>query len=280
MFRKKAGALARLYDVPASQLWIGAVAIGFRYADENAPSGTLAPAILALVSVSLVFFYLMGVNDYFDVDIDRHKEGGSVLVKGELTMNEAKVAVFLVAGLGLVFAMMVSVRFFAFACIIFVLSSLYSVPPVRYKRFYPYSTAGEVVGAFVLFMLGYSVIGLPSFTAVFISTLTTLVATGARLRQEARRVEFDGMTGKGTLAVMHGPTLVKAVSRALVLAAFVEVFVLRLYGLLSTSTTILASAFVIAPILVKQARDRRYLRAGYMAWGFCIYILAIFLPLF
>jgi len=274
------GALVKLYDVPASQLWIGAVAIGLRYADENAPTGTALTAIVALLAISFVFFYLMGVNDYFDADIDATKGERSVLAGGELTRRSAKLAVSLVACIGLVLAFFVSLRFLAFSLVIFALSTFYSAPPVRYKRFYPISTLGELAGAFVLFLLGYSVIGLPTVTAVFISTVTTLVAASARLKQEARNAEFDSRTGKMTFAVVHGADSVRTVSRALLVLAFVEVVGLRVVGLLSSSTAALAGLFVLAPILVKQAQDRRYLRMSGLLWGFGIYLLAVFLPRF
>jgi 4-hydroxybenzoate polyprenyltransferase len=280
LLRSRIGALVKLYDVPASQLWIGAVAIGLRYADENAPTGTALTAIVALAAISLVFFYLMGINDYFDADIDATKGERSVLAGGELTKRNAKLAVSLVACLGLFLAFLVSLRFLAFSLVIFALSTFYSAPPVRYKRFYPFSTLGELAGAFVLFLLGYSVIGLPTVTAVFISTITTLVAASARLKQEARNAEFDSRTGKMTFAVVHGPNVVKEVSRGILILAFAEVVGLRVVGLLSSSTAALAGLFVLAPVLVKQAQDRRYLRLSGLLWGFGIYLLAVFLPRF
>lgn len=280
MIRQKVGALVRLYDVPTSQLWIGAVAIGLRYANENAPTGTTYPAILALAAISFVFFFLMGINDYFDVDVDAAKEGQSVLVKGELTMREARYAVFFVAALGLALAALVSVRFLIFSLVIFALSSLYSAPPVRYKRFYPISTIGEIAGAFMLFLLGYSIIGLPTVTAVFISTVTTLVAASARLRQEARRMDFDSLTGKRTVAVVHGAGLARSISKLLVVVALVEVFTLHLYGLLSSSTAVLAGLFVLAPLAIKQVQERRFIRMATLTWGFGLYVLALLVPAF
>ncbi len=280
MYRSKVGALIKLYDVPASQLWIGAVAIGLRYSYENAPAGSMFPAILALVAITLVFFYVMSVNDYFDVDVDAAKKERGVLVKGEISMNLARLAIGLVAFGGLALAYLVSLQFFAFTLIIFILSSLYSIPPVRYKRFYPFSTVGEIAGAFVLFLLGYSVVGLPTITALFISTVTTLVATSARLRQEARNQEFDKLSGKRTLAVVHGAKLVKAISRSLLVVALAEILALRFLGFFSGSSSVLAGLFVISPILVKQVHDRSYLRATTLLWGFAIYFVALLLPNF
>ena len=274
------GALIRLYDVSTSQLWIGAVAIGLRYADESAPVGASYSAILALAAISFVFFYLMGINDYFDVDVDSLKEGQSVLVKGELTMKEAKTAVFLVAAIGLVLAALVSIRFLAFSLAIFALSSLYSAPPLRYKRFYPASTLGEIVGSFLLFLLGYSIVGLPTVTAVFISTVTTFVAASARLRQEARRVDFDVQTGKKTFAAIHGAGPVRAVAKVMIVAAMGEVFAFRVFGLLSTSTAALAGLFVLAPLVIKQVQEKRFTRIVTLTWGFGLYLLVLLVPAF
>jgi len=280
MIRTKLGAFIKLYDVPATQFWIGAVAIGFRYGYENGTQVSLFLALIALASVSLVLFFLMGVNDYFDVGIDSQKNERAVLVKGEISMRSARIAVGLAGALGLALALVVSIQFFLFTLAVFILISLYSVPPVRYKRFYPFSTLGEVLGACMLFFVGISLVGLPTSSAFLVSTVTALVAASSRLRHEARYTEFDGKTGKRTFAVVHGAGRIKFVSRVLLVLALVEVVAIRFAGLLTLSNALLAGLFVVTPVVVRQAQNRQYLRMTALFWGFALYLVAIFLPSF
>ena len=254
------------------------VALGLRYSIEKGPAWSATAAFEALVSVTLVFFYLMGVNDYFDVEIDSSKKERAVLAKGEISMTSAQLVIVAAAFIGLTFAYLVSLGFFVLTLVVFSLSSLYSIPPIRYKRFYPFSTLGEVAGAFVLFPLGFSVVGAPTVPVFIVSTLTTLVASSARLRQEARNAEFDTNSGKGSLAVVHGASIVKDVSKYLLAIALGELFLLRFIGLLSNSMALLTGSFVVAPTVAKHVRGHKYLGVASVLWGFGFFLVAVFFP--
>ncbi|HYC11578.1 MAG TPA: UbiA family prenyltransferase [Nitrososphaerales archaeon] len=280
MIRSKIGAFIKLYDVPATQFWLGAVAIGLRYGSGDGTRASLVPGIVALVSVSVVLFFLMGVNDYFDIGIDSKKNERAVLANGEISMETARIAVGLVGVLGLALALSVSIQFFLFTLAVFVLISLYSVPPVRYKRFYPFSTIGEILGACMLFLVGVSVVSLPSSSALVVSTVVALVAASSRLRHEVRYADFDSQTDKRTFAVVHGANRIRLVSRFLLVLAVIEVAAMGFWGLLTVANALLAGLFIVLPLLVRQVQSSRYLRMTALVWGFALYLVALFLPSF
>lgn len=273
--KRKIGALIVFHDLPAVQVWVAAASLGLEYGlhESKASASTLA---LALLGMGLTFMYLMGVNDLFDVEIDRQKHEYAALVTGAITEREAYAAVIVSGGLGLLFSAFVSAWFLVFALAIFGVATFYSVPPVRFKRFYPFSTVGELVGGYLLFPLGLGVVSGPDAGALLASFVPFLIAASMRLGHEVKYVDFDRATGKRTLAVVHGPRVVGRVVTLLpYLAAAVTI------GLTASSTVtvplgILMLAFIALPQLVRKLiRSIVATRPVSYVWGFLFFLIAI-----
>lgn len=286
--RQKLGAYVKFFDIDATQAWIGAVALGLLYSIGNNGVISILYGICSLFAISLVFFYLMGVNDYFDMDVDRKKGERSVLLRGEISLKEAAISLYLTAIIGLLLSLLVSYWFFFNLSAIFILSSLYSIPPVRYKRYYPYSTLGEISGAYFLFLTGYSIGAPPAWQALVVSTIPTALVTYKRLRHEVRHVEFDRTTGKNSMAVVHGPKVAKFVSQIILAIALVELFIFALIGLVSAIFIIFLTVFVIIFITIHVSRIHHHqqqslikkmfadvLQPLSLVWGFMIYFTVI-----
>jgi 4-hydroxybenzoate polyprenyltransferase len=273
--RRKIGALIAFLDLPAVQVWVAAAALGLGYGLQKADA-TVSQWLTALVGMSLLFTYLMGVNDVFDVQIDSQKHESSGLAVGAISGAEANASVLLSGGLGLLACYFVSAWFFAFAIIIFLLSTLYSAPPVRYKRFYPFSTLGEFAGGYFLFPLGLSVVSGPTSEGLLISFVPMMVAASMRLGHEAKYVEFDRATGKRTLAVVHGAKNVQRVVVLLPYAAAVLTLVLFLLQIVQIQLALLMLIFIPLPSVIRKTiRAWSRLRPVSFFWGFLFYLLAL-----
>jgi 4-hydroxybenzoate polyprenyltransferase len=273
--RRRIGAIIIFYDLPAVQVWVAAAALGLGYGLQS--TGLLgARWLLALVAMGLVFMYLMGINDLFDIEIDSKKHEHSGLVTGVITKGEAEAAVIVSGILGLVGSAFVSDWFFAFAVIIFLLSTFYSAPPVRFKRFYPFSTLGELAGGYFLFLLGVSILAVPAPESYLVSLIPALIAASMRLGHEAKYVEFDKATGKRTLAVVHGA---KNVQRVVTILPYVAVALALLFfsvQVIRLPLTALSLAFIVLPIVIRKTiRTRGYLRPVSYFWGFLFFLVAI-----
>ena len=275
---RKIGAYAKLFDLPAIQIWIGAVALGVRFGIDNSFTSSITRLFLALAAITLVLFYMMSLNDYFDKEIDAMKGERSVLVLGEVGQGQAKLLITILAVAGLATGYLISAPFFFLLLGFFVLASLYSAPPIRFKRKYPFSTFGEVTAVFLLFPLGYSAVQVPTPQAFLVSSMTTFIAAGYRLRHEARHVEFDTATGKRTFAVVHGADVVASASRAALLIGGAEVPILFVLGYLSPVAAALATIFVLVPVVLRVAPHWKDSWWVSFFWGYGVYLLALLLP--
>ena len=274
-FRRRASALVVFYDLPAVQVWIAAVALGlgFGLARAGAPWNIW---LLALCSMSSLFMYLMAVNDLSDIEIDRLKHEHSGLVTGMISKAEAEAAVLSAGGIALATSFFVSRWFFIFSVLIFVISTLYSVPPVRFKRFYPFTTLGEFLGGYLLFPLGLSIVLAPTLPALVLSFIPLMIAASMRLGHEAKYVEFDRSTGKRTMAVVHGAGKVQAVVKALPPAALAMTLIMTILGVVSVGLAFLTIAFIFLPVIVRKViRTWGTLRPVSFIWGVFFYLLAL-----
>jgi 4-hydroxybenzoate polyprenyltransferase len=274
-FRRRVGALIVFYDLPAVQVWIAAVALGLGYglARVGVPWTTW---LLALCAMGSLFMYLMAVNDLFDLEIDRQKHEHSGLVTGVISTSEAKVAVLVSGGFGLVASFFVSGWFFVLSFLIFAISTLYSVPPVRFKRFYPFTTLGELAGGYLLFPLGLSIVQTPTLPAFVLSFIPFMIAASMRLGHEVKYVDFDKSTGKRTLAVTHGVEKVKAVVKALPPAAFALTIIAVILQVVSIQLGVLITAFIFLPAIIRKAiRASGHLRPLSYFWGVLFYLIAL-----
>ena len=274
-FRRKIGALIVFYDLPAVQVWIAAVALGLGFGLAQA-SVPWTSWVLALAAMSALFMYLMAVNDFFDLQIDRQKHEQSGLVAGIISPEEAKVAVLVSGGFGLIASFFVSDWFFVLLALIFTISTLYSAPPVRFKRFYPFTTLGELFGGYLLFPLGVSIVLIPTWRAFVLSFIPLMITASMRLSHEAKYVEFDRSTGKRTLAVVHGVNGVRAAVKALIPAALAMIFISMILQLVTIPLGILTIAFIFMPTIIRKAiRSKGRLRPVSYFWGFLFYLLAL-----
>jgi geranylgeranylglycerol-phosphate geranylgeranyltransferase len=91
--------------------------------------------ILPFLSLSFAMFGLNIVNNIIDVNLDKINKPMRPLPSGRITINEAKFLAFLCIGLSLLFAYFINFISFVIIIAFNIISFLYSVPPIRLKRF-------------------------------------------------------------------------------------------------------------------------------------------------
>jgi 4-hydroxybenzoate polyprenyltransferase len=189
-----------------------------------------------LLSISLVLCYVMAINDCFDVEDDKIKSkytNKKLVVSVEISVRNALLISTIMLFVGLAISWFVSELSFFVGLAIVIISTLYSVPPVRYKYKFPYSTLGEIAGSFLPFLFGVAIIGSIDYRAVVITPFFALTQIFWRLIHERRMRDIDLKTGKKTVAIKYGERVSKIVSRICVAIAISEALVLFLFGWLS-----------------------------------------------
>jgi geranylgeranylglycerol-phosphate geranylgeranyltransferase len=91
--------------------------------------------VLPFLSLSFAMFGLNIINNIVDVDLDRINKPLRPLPSGRITIKEAMGLAFICIVLSLLFAYFINIMAFIIIVTFNVISFLYSVPPIRLKRF-------------------------------------------------------------------------------------------------------------------------------------------------
>lgn len=241
-------------------------------------------AILAVFLGSfLIFAYVMMVNDYFDVDIDRKRQEllpqakKRLIVGREISRQSAALLVLTSVILGLLIMRGLPAESLVAVAFIVILSTLYSVPPIRYKRFYPVSTLGEVTGAFFPFLIGYGAIRGVDQTGLMLNLIPGLATTYVRLKVEARSSELDRLTGKRTIAVVHGARIANLLARLAVVVIFLLVLTLFVYKLISYDTLLLLLVYLLLSLGFTPWIPRKLRLPLDLSWGLLLSTVIVLL---
>jgi 4-hydroxybenzoate polyprenyltransferase len=268
-----------LKTVSNSQTPMVSVGLGLLYSHEIASSAvslSIVKSILALVGMVLVISHVMVLNDYFDVEIDKKKENSRQSL-AELPRKLIGAMAVILLGSGLLFAWLTSPVYFAICSALVLLSAAYSAPPIRYKEIYPFSTLGDVGGAFLLFWAGYSLFAPVDLRAIVVSLIPFLVFVFWRLNHEISHVDFDADTGKRTLAVVHGVGRVKQLIRfciLLIVALSVGLFLAGWVSATFLAFLVIPFSFIALVLASSRVRFAYFLVKANGYWGF-VYFFAV-----
>jgi 4-hydroxybenzoate polyprenyltransferase len=279
--KSRARAYRDFIDLPAIQRFVAAAALGL--SSGLVITGVkfdLLRAALGLVSVTAILGYVMTVDDYYDKGIDGQNVRKKRVLIDKITTGEAKATVLVLLAVALASSVLVSVQLALVIVGIWLVGTTYTTPPVRYKRFYPFSTIGELFGFGCLsFIAGIAIVAPILWVGVGLSVLVMLANSYWRFEHEVRMVEFNRNTGKKTFAVVHG---VNATKRLMTI-----VLVLTALGTLAVvalgSFPVLFKVFLVSYQLIALFLPYRYLKGRLRplrnllssVWGFLFAITVL-----
>ena len=113
--------------------------------------------ILMLISGPFIHGAVDMINDYFDYRIDvKNRRSDKLLVNGEMTSHEMLVLTAILLISGNILALILLPGLLAFLMILStILGVLYSVPPVRFREFYPLSAILPSVPYFLVSIIAW-----------------------------------------------------------------------------------------------------------------------------
>ncbi|MFQ6063900.1 MAG: UbiA family prenyltransferase [Candidatus Bathyarchaeia archaeon] len=239
--------MLQFFDVGAQQKWIGAAILGFALAlpQENT---SILKALLFLFGLVPVLSYIMSINDCFDVEIDKLKEEytGKQRIVGVIISRDVALGLSgFVLVIGLMFSWYVSISFFQIALLMAFIGTIYSVPPLRLKMKYPYSTSLLFIGDFLPFLAGISVLSFIDWSVVVMSSSFSFIALVHRFQHEIDYFEVDLETGKKTIAVVNGVRVTRMLRNICIFVGIIEFLVFILLGWFSPSFLFLFLAYLV-----------------------------------
>ncbi|DBA83085.1 TPA: hypothetical protein ACH3X2_006614 [Trebouxia sp. C0005] len=181
--------------------------------------------------------YIVGINQIYDEDIDKVNKPFLPIASGELSKAQGWLLCAALAGAGLVivatkFGSLIT-KLYSFGLF---LGTIYSVPPLRLKRF---AVAAFMIIATVRgFLLNFGVyhavraaLGLPfvwSPVITFVTSFVTVFATVIAITKDLPDVEGDRKYNIDTLATRFGARTISFVGAGLLLANYVAAIILAI----------------------------------------------------
>ncbi len=177
-----------------------------------------------LFSVFFAYQSAVAVNDIFDIESDKISNNSRPLVKKKLSSGDVKILAVIYMFIALLFAINVKYSCFSLVLVSIILSLVYSVPPLKLKRFFPVSTFIIALAALVTLLTGFSIFGGWKSVYIFPKSLTLLVLvifTLAGTVKDLKDFEGDKRTGIKTLPVLLGRHRGKIVIALFVLLSYI-----------------------------------------------------------
>ncbi len=161
--------------------------------------------VLNVVPITIVTTGLYILNDVYDLEIDRISHPERALPSGDISQKAAKIAssVLMIGGTGTAFAINPNSGILIGTIAIF--GVLYSVPPIRLRRF-PV-VPSMIIGFFVFlsFLAGYTSLGAPIEAEIILGgMLLWAMFIGCSLAKDLGDVQGDKSAGVNTLPTLLG----------------------------------------------------------------------------
>ncbi|KMS98774.1 hypothetical protein BVRB_3g068510 [Beta vulgaris subsp. vulgaris] len=226
-------------------------------------------AVSGLVALICGNGYIVGINQIYDIGIDKVNKPYLPIAAGDLSVGSAWVLVLLFAVTGL---SIVASNFGPFItslyCLGLFLGTIYSVPPFRMKRFpvVAFLIIATVRGFLLNFGVYYATraaLGLPfewSYPVVFITTFVTLFALVIAITKDLPDVEGDRKFQISTLATKLGVKNIALLGSGLLLVNYIGSIAAAIYfpeafrrSLMIPTHTILAIGLIFQTWLLDQA---------------------------
>lgn len=223
--------------------------------------------------------YIVGINQIYDIGIDKVNKPYLPIAAGDLSVQSAWLLVifFAVAGVlivGLNFGPFITSLY----CLGLFLGTIYSVPPLRFKRF-PV-IAFLIIATVRGFLLNFGVyhatraaLGLPfewSSPVAFITTFVTLFALVIAITKDLPDVEGDRKYNISTLATKLGVRNIAFLGSGLLLVNYVGAVLAAIYmpqdfshSLMIPAHTILALSLVFQTWVLEQANYTKEAISGF-----------------
>ncbi|MEL6931059.1 MAG: homogentisate phytyltransferase [Cyanobacteria bacterium J06600_6] len=208
--------------------------------------------------------YIVGLNQLYDIEIDRINKPDLPLAAGEFTVRQGKIIIAVTGCLSLVVAALSGVWLLATVGVSLIIGTAYSAPPIRLKQFPVWAAfciltvRGVIVNLGLFFHYGDKLSGgevLNSY--VWTLTLFILLFTVAiAIFKDVPDLEGDRQYNIKTFSLVIGKTAVFNLSRGVITVCYFGMMLAGLFWLTSLNVSFfVASHLVLLGLLWWRSRD-------------------------
>jgi 4-hydroxybenzoate polyprenyltransferase len=237
-------------------------AAGFLIAIKKTPlpdSRILLYFISGLVLINLLFAASIILNNIFDTKIDSINKKENTLNHSGITQKQYVVLYFILLALSLALSALISVFTAAAALVIHLSAYVYSCPPLRIKKIFPFNTLLIAFSTVLALFLGFIIPAGPRVFTLFPWKLGLTFFAGIALAFNTKDVNDyagDKKYGVNTLMTLLGPKKGKLLTAALALAGYLLVsFIAGSVWLVATSLILGLATFCLVYLPKKHINE-------------------------
>lgn len=177
-------------------------------------SAEIAPVVLTLLTCLALNVYIVGLNQITDIEIDQINKPTLPLASAEMSLRQGWAVVAVTGLVAVVGAWFAGPFLLATTVVILIIGTIYSVPPLRLKRFPFWAAISIALARGVIANLGVALHYQDVFGELLDTPLTTLVVMAAfffsfglviAIYKDIPDLVGDQMHGIETFAVKLGP---------------------------------------------------------------------------
>ncbi len=208
--------------------------------------------------------YIVGLNQLYDIEIDRINKPDLPLASGEFTIQQGKLIVSLAGIAALLIAALSGVWLLATVAISLVIGTIYSAPPIRLKRFPLWAALciltvrGVIVNLGLFFHYGDKFNSREALNP-YIWTLTLFIllfTVAIAIFKDGPDLEGDKQYNISTLTLVIGKSAVFNLSRSVITVCYFGMMIAGLFWLTSLNVSFfVTSHLLLLGLLWWRSRD-------------------------
>jgi homogentisate phytyltransferase/homogentisate geranylgeranyltransferase len=236
-------------------------------------SAEIAPVVLTLLTCLALNVYIVGLNQIVDIEIDQINKPTLPLASAEMSLRQGWAVVAVTGLVAVVGAWFAGPFLLATTVVILIIGTIYSVPPLRLKRFPFWAAISIALSRGVIANLGVALHYQDVFGELLDTPLTTLAVMAAfffsfglviAIYKDIPDLVGDQMHGIETFAVKLGPQRAFNLGRIILSLGYVGVIVVAVSRLpqpdgillLATQGVLLLLFWVVSGLIdVQQKRS-------------------------
>lgn len=219
---------------------------------------SLGPVLLTLITCLALNIYIVGLNQITDVEIDRINKPQLPLASLEISMYQAWIVVAFMGLVAFAGGLIAGPYLLATVLIIMFIGTIYSIPPLRLKRFSFWAAISIALARGVIANVGVALHynhvfgGLTDFSPATLIVMTTFFfcfGLVIAIYKDIPDLLGDEMHGIQTFAVKLGPKRAFNVGRLILTVGYVAIMVVAVSQLPRPNGVLLLVAQIVAMAL-------------------------------
>jgi homogentisate phytyltransferase/homogentisate geranylgeranyltransferase len=177
--------------------------------------------IFLCLSVCFGWFFAVSLNDIFDLKIDKITKKSRVLVKDKMNISDYNLIVIISFIISILFAAIVSYEHFIFILVYDCIGFIYSVPPLRLKKYPIISTSLIALASLISTYMGFSLVTGIKYFPLEIASLLLITITIAFNVKDIEDIEGDRKNKIWTIPVILGEKRSRNVIGCLIFISYI-----------------------------------------------------------